>query len=97
PTSPLFPYTTLFRSGLETTWGYYPAKFGWTVSILLLVIAVGAAASLIAEFSTKKRTDAIAAGFGVVLLTGLLWSPSEPQGPLEQDRKSTRLNSSHVK
>ncbi|MDH6181707.1 hypothetical protein M2152_001889 [Microbacteriaceae bacterium SG_E_30_P1] len=71
------------RVGFETTWGYYPAKFGWTVSIVFLVIALGAAASLL-EHLAARRTEIIASVFGTVLLAGLVWSPGEPQDPISQ-------------
>ena len=70
------------RWGAEVTWGYYPAKFAWAVSILLLVIAIGSAATMLD--GVRRRTDAIAVAFGLVLLTGLVWAPSEPQDPISQ-------------
>lgn len=72
------------RLGTEVMWGYYPAKFAWTVAILAIVIAVGAASSLLEGASGRRRTDVVAMGFGLVLLAGLVWSPSEPQDPVAQ-------------
>lgn len=70
------------RGDAEVTWGYYPAKFAWAVSILLLVIAIGAVATMLD--GVRRRADAIAIGFGLVLLSGLVWAPTEPQGPISQ-------------
>lgn len=70
------------RWGAEVTWGYYPAKFAWAVSILLLMIAIGSVATMLD--GVRRRTDAIAVAFGLVLLMGIVWAPSEPQDPISQ-------------
>lgn len=72
------------RLEFETIWGYYPAKFAWTIGITLLVITMGMAATLLEGIRLRRPLDAIAAGAGVTLLAGLLWSPAEPQDPIGQ-------------
>src|SRR5690606_39431075 len=84
PTSPLFPYTTLFRSNPQgLTWTYEYNAAGDIVSETdfddrVLTYRVDAAGRLAA------RTDA---------LGGTISFERDQLG----DRKSTRLNSSHVK
>src|SRR5947209_12787485 len=80
PRSTLFPYTTLFRS--KTT----------TVQILSTLIKADGGEARVAGHDVAREPDAIRAAIGVTgqfsavdnLLTG------------EEDRKSTRLNSSHA-
>src|SRR5690606_41492378 len=83
PRSTLFPYTTLFRSTLDV------AGHGDTSSLDLPVGDVGRLESLDAVLTEGDHgaTRGGAGAPGVVLLTVL-----QPA-----DRKSTRLNSSHVK
>src|SRR5207302_5043933 len=91
-TSPLFPYTTLFRSsirirdnGTGVPWSRFTRQ----------LTAVGA--------SGKRGSKA--RGFrGVGRLAGLGYcqevifrSRTSGEAPISEDRKSTRLNSSHVK
>src|SRR5690606_41012225 len=79
--STLFPYTTLFRS-LDI--GFWDER---------LSTVAAERALLEADTSRKRRAeviDHVAAGF---ILQGAL----DRIGHLGQDRKSTRLNSSHVK
>src|SRR5690349_22563392 len=70
PRSTLFPYTTLFRSGMEIL-----AEYGRHARLGLAVPCVGQLAhrSLLARSSCVRLLDSLA-----------------------KDRKSTRLNSSHV-
>src|SRR5690349_22878562 len=83
PTSTLFPYTTLFRSGRRRTNEYSYAEF-----------------SLYSE--RAPRYGQIAARFarGWRRLAGLpverAWRGARAPGRGGLDRKSTRLNSSHV-
>src|SRR5690625_7071550 len=65
PTSPLFPYTTLFRS---------------------LVHRDGCAVGLVLEFARWQAAIVLGHGQGGIPV----------QFPCFKDRKSTRLNSSHV-
>src|SRR5690554_7064610 len=73
PRSTLFPYTTLFRSG---------------------IIQVDAVT--IAGRRDLKRNDLIKDEFGSVLLSVLIGTTKTRCFEVE-DRKSTRLNSSHVR
>src|SRR5690606_39569325 len=78
PRSPLFPYTTLFRSPAS-----HEPVVRWMAFLSVFIVAgVGAAVVVFTQ------------GLGVTNLTDLvpwgLWISIE-------DRKSTRLNSSHVK
>lgn len=70
------------RTGTDTGWGYYPAKYGWTVSILLVVITIGAAAGFLAGMNTRRPWDVAIALLSVGLIGGLLWSPVQPSGQL---------------
>lgn len=76
-------FLLLQRAHSEPLWGYYPAKFAWTVSIVLVVIAIGSAAALLDRLGSGWSARA-ASAFGVLLLVGLLWSPTEPLGPTGQ-------------
>src|SRR5436309_4633401 len=79
PTSTLFPYTTLFRSGQDLTLDHGR-----------LLFAGGPADNPGLDLQAyRTATDGTVAG---VIVKGTLKSP---QATL--DRKSTRLNSSHVK
>src|SRR5207249_9764335 len=81
PTSPLFPYTTLFRSlgyfgrGMFLAWGILGEPVG------LWFVAAGGIAALVATAGPRWLE---ARAFGLAAA----W--------LSLDRKSTRLNSSHV-
>src|SRR5256885_10003524 len=74
PRSTLFPYTTLFRSGLMCA-----ARTGER-EMLRLLLEKGA--------DTRTRDD-----YG---RTALIYATSQSQSPDMVDRKSTRLNSSHL-
>lgn len=76
-------FLLLQRVNAEPLWGYYPAKFAWTVSIVLVGIAIGSTAALLDRLGPGWSARA-ASGFGVLLLVGLLWSPTEPLGPTGQ-------------
>src|SRR5688572_32501673 len=84
PRSTLFPYTTLFRSGIWDSSPMVPlvARSGWAnrLALGLLVAQLLLAGVAVARW----RLDAQAGVDPVELLAG---APS--------DRKSTRLNSSH--
>ena len=71
------------RRDAEAIWGYSPAKFAWTVSLALLVIAIALAVRLLSASAPGRGRllTAIAAG---LLFLGLYWSPVEPLTPLEQ-------------
>src|SRR5690349_24227303 len=75
PSSTLFPYTTLFRSGRSQ-----PAR-----SVMVLAVAEDSPSANIAEVRPATR------GHHKVFL-----GMAAGVGKTYQDRKSTRLNSSHV-
>src|SRR5690606_40269223 len=84
--SPLFPYTTLFRSGLDPdrvrvlpNFTFDPGQRPTPPSVSDTVLFVG-------RLSTEKGVETLIQA----------WE-SEPRSLRLVDRKSTRLNSSHVK
>src|SRR5947209_15265459 len=89
PTSPLFPYTTLFRSKLSG-----PAdRFGESAAILLGDLCLIWAEQMLRESGVEYRSlqqawpryDAMRTELAIGQFTDLA-----------RDRKSTRLNSSHA-
>lgn len=72
------------RFGFDVIWGYYPAKFSWTVSIVLIVIALGAVGALLENATLARPVEIIATVSGGMLIAGLMWAPTEPQDPLGQ-------------
>jgi len=72
------------RTGAESGWGYYPAKYAWTFTILLIVITIGASAAFLAHVNLRRGWDVAIAVLGVGVLAGLVWSPVQPsaQAPL---------------
>src|SRR5256885_11015248 len=85
PSPTLFPYTTLFRSEL----GVDPAR------IALGGASAGAHLSTAAAIAIRDRT---ATGPGSIAPAALLlaYPATDPAGGPYPDRKSTRLNSSHL-
>ncbi len=77
-------YLLLQRTNASNPWGYYPAKFAWTVSILLLVIAMGFAVSLLAAHPPRSRWDGGIVVLAACLFVSMLWSPGGAQRPLAQ-------------
>jgi hypothetical protein len=64
------------RRAASFLWGYYPAKYAWTVSLLLLVIAMTFALTLLAR-APGHIGSSVTALVGVVgLFVSLIWSPS---------------------
>src|SRR3712207_7624743 len=86
PRSTLFPYTTLFRSGVLATpfaGVYRIGEVGWRDAPLLLALVVVTISVVTATFTRRHVTLALvlsSAGYVLALV----------------DRKSTRLNSSHA-
>src|SRR5690606_39298643 len=95
PRAPPFPYTTLFRSALH---GISRAEANHRIAYLLDGVGMTAAADRpFRSYSTGMRQK-------LAIARGLLNKPrvlfmDEPTRSLDpiSDRKSTRLNSSHVK
>src|SRR5690554_7454535 len=86
--STLFPYTTLFRSRIEATWNATELE------------------DLYLPYKPKRKTRAVKAReLGLEPLAEVLWQQHERDVETrataflsdEVDRKSTRLNSSHVR
>src|SRR5207249_10463767 len=91
--SPLFPYTTLFRSFLKS----FPVPFPRLCLLRLRFLQVFFVHVLFLLFSLKTRTQTFGYAPGStaqILSSGL--KVCSPFAALEIDRKSTRLNSSHV-
>src|SRR5690606_39819650 len=84
PRSPLFPYTTLFRSQLPTS---------------MRGAAAGAESALpaVARSVSGAPVSDAARGFGERMQMAVDDSAMQFNGQPILDRKSTRLNSSHVK
>src|SRR5690606_40906350 len=96
PSPTLFPYTTLFRS-IRAAFGMPGRKRSWTR--IAFAGTWGASWRRTAKFGDGwEEKSVIKATITVKLKPGVL----DPQGEavkkaLHTDRKSTRLNSSHVK
>src|SRR5690349_24258246 len=87
PSSPLFPYTTLFRSAGD------PAQVLEAGPPAILLGEVRLAVPVVAQVDILSQA-------GPIALTGASLAPSiaglTVRGTPATDRKSTRLNSSHV-
>src|SRR5205814_4894161 len=82
PRSPLFPYTTLFRSGVVIHALHRPP--GGAVVGRAAEEDVGVAGAVVAPHGVQVAVELAVCGHG-------------PEGVIpERDRKSTRLNSSHL-
>src|SRR5690606_40361173 len=87
-TSPLFPYTTLFRSGGFPTDGNYDGSVGADIRAqydLSRTTSLTLTSGYTHLFLDEKDAGFVPVKLGVKYFLG------------NQDRKSTRLNSSHVK
>src|SRR5690606_41716086 len=96
PASPLFPYTTLFRSRLRRRLPERAAEqlagrqFRQVLHDVELADLLGAPEPPLAE-----RLETLDEFLLAALAAGL--ADDEAHRPFAEDRKSTRLNSSHVK
>src|SRR5690606_41678982 len=96
PRSTLFPYTTLFRSGdgsdarLWMPGARDPARAGYVAELEALAQSLGVAGAVAITAPTAAIARAYAAANVVLQLS------RKPEA-FGRDRKSTRLNSSHVK
>src|SRR5690606_41466074 len=89
--SPLFPYTTLFRSGVSEGSPALPN----TGSLIMLNKQGGF--DIVAEGLDRPTSFEMVGNTAyIVTLTGEVWIIDNVGNP-PLDRKSTRLNSSHVK
>ncbi len=68
-------YLLLQRQGAVFGWGYYPAKFAWTTSILLLTIAASFVVAVIADSSSRGRARAVLTVAAGAALASLMWGP----------------------
>src|SRR5690606_41833394 len=90
PCSPLFPYTTLFRSqGIG-----FAVPIDIVRSVLPQLERTGRVVRGYLGVSIQDLTPELAEALGLSIERGALVASVAPDGP---DRKSTRLNSSHVK
>lgn len=71
------------RRGAESYWGYYPAKYAWTVSMLLIVIATTFVVAIIARTAVRPAWSAVTLAAIAVLFATLMWTPGGTK-PLEQ-------------
>src|SRR3712207_8308687 len=86
PRSTLFPYTTLFRSDVEQ-----PPLLGQHLHAPVEDGAVDAGHPLDQQLGAQQRAPVAEVGPDALLHTG-----HADDVPLQADRKSTRLNSSHA-
>ncbi|MEP6480434.1 MAG: hypothetical protein ABJA94_00325 [Rhodoglobus sp.] len=88
-------YLLAQRRGVDFIWGYYPAKFAWTVSVLLIVIIMSLAVHLIASASlTRSRRAIVTIAVGAVIASLLFGPVAVPnQAPLISILKTAVLGS----
>ena len=79
-------YLLLQRQGAVFGWGYYPAKFAWTTSILLLTIAASFVVAVIADSSSRGRARAVLTVAAGAALASLMWGPVLPTAQLPLPR-----------
>src|SRR5438874_5246775 len=101
PCSTLFPYTTLFRSQRSRHPGRAPrGQRGIALLVAILLVALGTiiAAAVAYENAMSARRGAATYAFDQALLIAEGAEALAAYGlrQIRQDRKSTRLNSSHV-
>lgn len=63
----------LLQRGGTNPWGYYPVKFSWLISVLLIVIICTCVISLAAKARIRRAFLTLAGG--AALTTGLVWFP----------------------
>src|SRR4051812_22477422 len=88
PISPLFPYTTLFRS-------FSPVGHGGFLPERMDHVEVGAEGEWAGDVVVGVRVFRQAIQDQIVTLFGMSTGAATP-GDIPKDRKSTRLNSSHM-
>src|SRR5690606_40486065 len=90
PVAPRFPYTTLFRSALAVAVSDLAAMGARPLGFTLALTLPTADEAWLSAFSDGLAQCAV--DHRISLIGG-----DTTRGPLNIDRKSTRLNSSHVK
>ena len=71
-------YLLLQRQGAVFGWGYYPAKFAWTTSILLVIVITAFAVHLLASSSGERPWRALTTVMVGGVVASLLWGPVLP-------------------
>src|SRR5204862_7539554 len=92
--STLFPYTTLFRSGLSAGTNFTPALAGGNSKLVIEVSGSTAAGSV--TFNGFVLAAIMPRIFGMRCSATPFWQLTTTGKKVLLDRKSTRLNSSHV-
>ncbi|MES2169380.1 MAG: hypothetical protein V4479_01470, partial [Actinomycetota bacterium] len=69
-------YLLFQRRSAANLWGYYPAKYAWTVSLLLLVIGLGFAVASVVELRPRGVWQRLGAIAVTAVLVSLAWMPS---------------------
>ncbi len=77
-------YLLFQRRAAANLWGYYPAKYAWTVSLLLLVMAIAFAVALVVERRPVGAWQRLGAAAVAVVLVSLAWMPTGNFTPLAQ-------------
>ena len=70
-------YLALQRRGMDTLWGYYPAKLGWLVSVLIVILL---AASLLSWLGHERSSglNTVAVLIAAALVVGLVIAKVPP-------------------
>src|SRR5207249_10791003 len=92
PTPPLFPYTTLFRSAAADGLAQHPQRQGWCWTGRAMRIGRVTRESCHAHLAVVG----VVVGLEVLVADGPVVGNAVQRSDAEIDRKSTRLNSSHV-
>ena len=71
-------YLLLQRQGAAFGWGYYPAKFAWTTSILLVVILATLAARMVLTGTRTRSARSVLTVAAAASIASLLWGPVLP-------------------
>src|SRR5690606_41295644 len=93
PTPTLFPYTTLFRS----IFGPDTPKINTGQNALAIPTTVYGISKRAGEFWCNYYHEKFGVDVRSIRYPGLISWKTRPGGGTTEDRKSTRLNSSHVK
>jgi hypothetical protein len=72
-------YLLFQRQGADFGWGYYPAKFAWTASILLIVVISASAVQLVMAVRLSRNWRVVMTTLVAVVVAALLWGPVSPR------------------